>query len=60
MYMHQTIKEAKAMAEEIKEQAKEFDYKGTAKQAGSVIEESLAEIGGFAIRVVKKAKKKAE
>ena len=40
------------------DKAKNHDYKKTAKKAGSVIEESLSDIGGFAIRVVNKAKEK--
>ena len=60
MYMHQTIKEAKAMADEIKEQAKEYDYAGTAKKAGSAVENGLVNTLAFGMRVFNKAKKKAE
>ena len=37
-----------------KEQAKEFDYKGTAKQAGSMARKSLIKTIGFGIREAKK------
>lgn len=42
------------------DKAKNHDYKKTAKKAGSAIEEGLSDIGGFAIRVVNKAKEKAK
>lgn len=60
MYAHKTIKELQSMADEIKEQAKKYDYAGTAKKVGSAIEESLSDIGGFAIRVADKSKEKAK
>lgn len=54
MYAQKTIKELQSMADEIKEQAKEFDYKGTAKQAGSMARKSLIKTIGFGIREAKK------
>jgi CRISPR-associated protein (Cas_Cmr5). len=60
MYAQKTIKELQSMADEIKEQAKKYDYTGTAKKAGSAVKNGLVNTLAFGMQVFDEAKEKAK